>query len=431
MSAIRRTRSENDTTPLPTSYSAVRKDAWTCDTSERTETLDFPVNVGISREMSDCVVPGFARRSARGEVFNNPMSKTKTIRTCNLGPRSYTVNYTGNANPPPDCTFSWTCGSSPAALNIMGGATGHLDLPDINVSRLRSLAGTQATAAIDSPEFQGAVFLAELRETIGYLSNPLRSYQKFLTKVRRDKRKGEPRNPRYHGKRGQSRLLSTREYLSQEWLSYRYALRPIAYDTSDALDAIVKVVSGVEPVRKTARGSASATSSTNSSGPAPGSSSYEFDQETRRTVDVRAGVLYELSRSSDTFGVDLLDLPLAAWEAIPFSFIADWFANIGPFISAISPVSGVNRLASWTSVKTIDDTSRNAWWETGGSIAGFGDRIISANGMVTETYFTETYSRTPGLQVDLVLENSPLTGDIGKKRILDLIALSSETLRSQ
>jgi hypothetical protein len=41
------------------------------------------------------------------------------------------------------------------------------------------------------------------------------------------------------------------------------------------------------------------------------------------------------------------------WELTPFSFIADWFFNIGQTISSWTPNPGVKELASW--VTTVEE----------------------------------------------------------------------------
>lgn len=42
------------------------------------------------------------------------------------------------------------------------------------------------------------------------------------------------------------------------------------------------------------------------------------------------------------------------WDLTPYSFILDWFINMGDIISAHAPVPGVKALASW--VTTVDTT---------------------------------------------------------------------------
>jgi len=147
-------------------------------------------------------------------------------------------------------------------------------------------------------------------------------------------------------------------------------------------------------------------------------------------VNVRAGILYEYHRSPDTFGIGLSEVPVAGWEAIPFSFVADWFFNIGSYIEAITPISGVKRLGSWTTTRIELSTTRSTWWNDAGTHANGQSRVITADGTVTEKYVTVSKNRRPGISVGLATKVSPLSGDIGKKRILDLVALGTQVLKS-
>jgi hypothetical protein len=45
------------------------------------------------------------------------------------------------------------------------------------------------------------------------------------------------------------------------------------------------------------------------------------------------------------------------WELTPFSFIIDWFLNVGTTIAAWTPNAGVTQLASWVTVKKKFDAA--------------------------------------------------------------------------
>lgn len=391
-----------------------------CDTVSKSFTSNFPVVTGSKKSMTDVVIPNFHKRSAAGEIFINRMSSFSSKREIEFSSRAYHIPYAPSVPAP-----SRKCGydyqlinevSSPYALNVIGSQVGHLNV-DIGVQNLINLAGTSASANIDSPTFDGAVFIGELRETIGYFRNPLSAFNKVVEDAR-------------HWKRRKRKLdhKTTAEYISDNWLSYRYSIRPIVNDVRNAAEAVARTVLDNEPLRKTARGTASETGQSYSAGSV---GFVDYETTTSKTVTARAGVLYELSRSPNTFGVGTERLAIVGWELIPFSFVADWFFNVGTFIEAITPVAGVKRLGSWTTVATEETTTRSSWWERGGIAPNGQPRVINSNAATTERYASVTKNRTPGIQIGLGQKITPLAGDIGKARILDLIALGQQILRSK
>lgn len=390
---------------------------WDCTSSATSKSIDFDYYVGEEETMHDVVIPGFHRRSAKGEIFINPMHSFKKKRELSLGAFSYYV-----AKDEEDCDYSQSYSQAPHTINVLGAPVTHLQVGEPSVAALRRTASTQAKANIDDSTIDGLVFLGELRETIGYLRDPLSSFNKFLSGVRKTKnRKG------YVG--------PTAGFLSDNWLSYRYAMRPLASDIVNGMDAILDTVDGFDPDRRTARGYASSSGSLSDSGLIGGEPSVETTYDTTSThdVSVRAGILYEYSRSPDTWGMAAHQLPIAAWELIPFSFVADWFVNIGPWIEAITPVAGVRELGSWTTVRRVRETVRTSYRSFGGYTSGGGltrERHITADNQTVETYSTTSTTRSPGLDVGLTFKVSPLAGDIGKARILDLAALGKQILSS-
>lgn len=68
------------------------------------------------------------------------------------------------------------------------------------------------------------------------------------------------------------------------------------------------------------------------------------------TCQVRAGVLVRAEIASK-LAIWGLTHPLeTVWELVPFSFIADWFFNIGQTLASWTPEVGVLPLSSWSTV---------------------------------------------------------------------------------
>lgn len=253
------------------------------------------------------------------------------------------------------------------------------------------------------------------------MMNPLRSLSRELSDIRNWKRR-----------RRKLDRKTVSELISDSWLSYRYGISPLLKDVKSAAEAVARTVLNNEPVRKTARGSASEYGQITSNGHFDHAlGRWDYQKSTEVEVSVRAGVLYEMIRSPNTFGVGTERIPVGAWEAIPLSFLVDWVFNVGSFIEAITPVAGVKRLGSWTTIHTTMSTTREIWFAQGGA-SDFGlPRLIDSDGRSTETYKSVIKQRDPGIQIGLAHKITPLKGDIGKKRVLDLLALSNQILVSR
>lgn len=408
-----RSRSRGGLTAVPSSYSGTIHN-WNCSTSSASHTLSFDYEVGEWEGMQDVVTKGFAKRSSRGEIIVNPMSQHSIKRDLTMGGFAYYVQKKTEA-----CNYSQSFTQSCLALEQHGSPVGHLTMPNPR-ERLIKQASTRAAANIDSPTFDGTVFLGELRETIRFMRNPLTSLTRFLSDVKKVKtRKGYTN--------------STANFLSDNWLSYRYAVRPLVSDVENAIEAVVQTVHGHKPLYRSARGFASSTSSANDGGTYGASPGLEWTwaHNSTRTISVRAGAIYKQLRDPDTFGTNLTRIPVAGWELIPFSFVADWFVNIGPWIEAITPKIGTQLLGSWTTVNEEASSRRTIYWSFGG-YTGSGSNTRLRN--ITDPCYTEevlettSKQRTPGINVGLTFNVSPLEGDIGKTRILDLVALGKQLL---
>lgn len=388
----------------------------------RSLTFDYPL--GSLESFTDVVIPNYHARSAKGEIFNNPMSSSKIERSVEMGTFVGGWHYKVGDLPGHRHCPEWyreNVPGAPGALNAHGVQVGHLG-HDINVQNLIDDAGTQAYAAIDNPTFDGGVFIAELRETISFLRNPLRAFNDAL----RESRIRKNRN-----RFGRSKILGS--FLRDNWLSYRYGFRPIVKDIEDAAVAVAQTVLNEKPKRKTARGTSSDNQRQASSGVCPNDSRYDYQMETSTAIEVRAGVLYEFFRSPDTFGTDWVRAPVAAWEAIPYSFVIDRFFNVGSFVEAIVPKAGIRHLSAWTTVTRTQETQRSTRMvnlpDSDGRVS-----FIESDGLTTERFRSVTKTRTPGVRLGLAMKPDPFglrDNDLEVAFITDLVALGSQLLRSK
>lgn len=382
-------------------------------------------SVGTIETINDYTEPNFNARRSAGEIMNHPVSIHK-IEVGGSNTSSYTVTYTNPAIP---CT----AGTEFIKNQIGVGHARHLKcdpgLPNGSIFdslfNLSVLAGTQAKGNVKSPEVQGLVFAAELGKTIAMLGSPLANLRKLLFEI-----KASSRYSAY--KRRMKRGGSFMDFMSREWLRYRYGITPLLHD----IDDICKLANTplLSP-RLTARGKAEVdhppVNEVASEVIPHGDTSWVggSTRSTKLKATARAGVLYEHEMSlQDRYGYSLEQLTSTAWELVPYSFVVDWLVNVNDWIAAITPKVGVKVLAEWTTTIVEFHGAATAYANPGP--AGTYYSISGSLGL--SSYRRETfYNRVPLIRVGLVDKVSTLS--LGKvrdqKRILDAFTLLLQAAR--
>lgn len=299
---------------------------WTVSGSETTQAT------------SDVVTPDFAVRCSRGEIINNDFSTSKLTITP-PAPAQYTLRLERMV---PGSLRGWE-GSlrsgqsvwSPSRrkpLLTMDGA-----IQAQKKSEARDAAVQAAHANVDVSSMLAGATLAESRKTI----DSFVSIGGRLMTIVRDARRLNIK--------GLQRQLRPSE-LADRYMELRYAVRPVIYDANGLVHAMSQ---NRAYDRFTARGSGSATYKTEDTiedVEVAWGVLADVKRTLQYTVSARAGVLTHVEYSNtNVFGVD--QLAETAWELMPFSFIVDWFVNVGQSIAAASPNSGVTQLASWVTTK--------------------------------------------------------------------------------
>lgn len=179
--------------------------------------------------------------------------------------------------------------------------------------------------------WRGGNFIAELRETIEALKHPVRSFYRatysYAGKVR-TLGKVYRRNPHQYGKE-----------LANAWLAYFFGLRPLVDDMNDLARTLHRM--GTSSYSRTKLyGSGNVQTSTVTqpvvnwavSGH-PGSPTQKQDRVEVESFHVHyKGAIRTRTMNShlliQEFGVDIFDVVPAVWEAIPWSFLVDYFINV-------------------------------------------------------------------------------------------------------
>lgn len=183
---------------------------------------------------------------------------------------------------------------------------------------------------------QGGVFLGELRETIHTIRHPLDGIRSlcgsYLSKLKKAK-------PGFKRAREKTKL----DYLTSQWLELSYAIKPLLSDAKSAGEALAKVVTSHQSM-DTIRGFGKDRVDFS----APGLSqltqgalvvNYRQSLYDEFEAYYYGALLAEGSGTQfnlDAFGLNLDQFLPTIVELIPYSFLADYFANIGNIVEAVS-----------------------------------------------------------------------------------------------
>lgn len=178
---------------------------------------------------------------------------------------------------------------------------------------------------------EGQVFLGELRETLHLIKHPLQSFRRSLDlyhNALRRRRKGSRR----HRER----------VVSDTWLEFQYGWGPLISDIESGVEALrrfSRTPVRFKPVR--AQGKTTTLLDQQNFGVSVGGFGYNIEH----IASFEANVRYYGAVDLATQGLDVVTSNLGLrfdrfvptlWELLPYSFLADYFTNIGDIISSWS-----------------------------------------------------------------------------------------------
>jgi hypothetical protein len=210
--------------------------------------------------------------------------------------------------------------------------------------------------------FQGGVFMGELKETIHSIRHPAQALRSGINSYVRKSRKIVKRMTK-RGRPHGGRLIA--DALSGTWLEFQYGWKPLVSDIEDGFEALSRIREESLPrlMVRSAKGSGlyEGTVPPDAGPISTGDSQMQWTYKMRNTylVDTKyyGVVKLELDSSlkplaSRVFGFSWENFIPTVWELIPYSFLVDYFTNIGDVISAACfPTSGLE----WVSKTTFEE----------------------------------------------------------------------------
>lgn len=377
-------------------------------------------HTGYSEVMSDTVSPGYFGKIRRGQFLPiNDMTHTTYKKEVSVSSQAeYKLWATWN----PNFLVGYRRVSGELAMGFLWSKTSSSfpawvgSLPSVK-SDAQLL--TEALADARSRGWDALTFFAEWTKTVELI----KGFQR-----RTLQRAGRVADSIMLSRKSRSNLQTTNDLaraFSETWLEGRYGWRILRFD----IEAINESLSKLNNARSQyGRGYATDSDTKSRTIYSAGSTSGQILRHTPvdggtntlgsgtitqdRVYTKRAGTVLE-AMVGDILTVDPL---VTAWEVIPFSFIVDWFVNIGDVVTAFSPFAQENLLGAWVSFK--DEIRTTSTFTPSGSskidYGGYYMQIHTGGGSTsTATTVKQTYSRSPaspsvGLSFDLRLSPAKL-----------------------
>jgi len=305
--------------------------------------------------MEDTTTTKFRSRRAKGETFFNPMQKW-----------DYAVSCSGTGGTVEGDTVSCSTNGAKAFWEARGPwlstaipsmmfdgvlvPTVNYALSSSDVSRLGTEVCTDVLSKRGRSDSNLWETMAEYDQAVGMLKPSMRKLVLTLDRAARASQRG--RIARYA-------LTSA----SSLWLQYRYGIKPIIADMEHILKTLRNFSSRLE--RRSTRSSKSlyGTSIVTGSMLIPTNVQVDWTCSVEDRVTVRAMSLDEIDTTFyKEVGFGEKSLATLPWELVPYSFVVDWFLNVGDYLNALVPAG--NGWKALGSCMTVDRVTTSVYTPT-------------------------------------------------------------------
>lgn len=329
---------------------------------------------GMTSTMVDDSHPGFRNLMKSGQIVMGPMTLSRWNRVTNS-------NFTTTLSHP---YFGKRVLIGDMTGKLYGYATVPSTLLDSKISYLKGNSLVQAYASMNSSSLLVGEVARDLNATLRMLTNPFQGATQLVDQM--------VKHRRWLLKRRKSMTIAAAT--TSSWLEYRYGWKPLIMDAGNVVQ--LATAQSHRSVRRVFRSGGEVSGSTSSKYDwnnielIPLTQGCGFTMTFKQKARVSSGVIAEFSCSGPSehwvagLGLRPRDIVPTVWETIPYSFVADWFVNIGDWLQAITPAPGRTVLGSWTTlVLNCEDHLTNAYCHRWGATAPVGLVTAPLNNSIT------------------------------------------------
>lgn len=276
-----------------------------------------------------------------------------------ISPSSAVLHYVTKTQDGPQIGDHKTLGTRPPPLGFSYPNT----LTDWEEDvRIKASQGFLRRLKEQDHRFQGGVFFGEIVPTLKMLKRPFGSLRDGLIDYSRVvKRRGR-------GKSGRP----LKKILGDTWLEYAFGWQPLLADIQDASAAAISIYASLRRSRINQVASDSYSEPTQIVRDyVENLMTYQiyFTNEVSYSVKYYGGLeplpnakagLSSLGRLADMSSFDLMSFVPTAWELIPYSFLVDYFSNVGKVLDAYFTDTSVLR---WMSMVERRTSGKQIRWD--------------------------------------------------------------------
>lgn len=394
-------RVRSTTTGAFSSANVRQKKTRTCGGSISTTSTTTYSGVVTTKTIEDVEVPRFHHLLKCGRFLPlNPVTIVTTVETRTPG------DIAEHYRKPDSCTLSPWTGLDTGPSQMADNFTLDEGYPSEAVI---SACVNEAVANSRSAAWDVLTFLAEFKQLQELFRTNLGRVTEFGTRAANFARRVQSKD--------------RAKAFAEKWLEYRYGWMPAIYDVGDALNAIQNDRVGWVRGRGTQTVNVSDSASWNVVEAAYQTAT--FSETITGTHVVRGWAAADMGNSPFTdFGFDPL---VTAWEIVPYSFVADWFIQVGTWINAVSPFQPGKVLGSCASIKSeiTREISVNRSWHRDGTTnhwgAGSGgSRRVEMTRYIRFPHDTSLPGWNPRITPERIIDGIALAiaAKLGVKRLL-------------
>lgn len=312
-----------------------------------TTVTTYPIVIGYYAGYKDLTIAPFDKTKFRPGVF----------KITDITRQRYTLTY----EPDPGSTqaigggYKWTWVISgnylPCAVQEMNLYTGSpVPVTPWDTTK-ENIVLLSAASKVSAPDLDGALFLAEIGDTLRMLRKPLTLFTggyKQFQKLPRALRNAKP-----------TRVAN---YLSSKWLEYRYGIMPLINDVDTAMQLLVhrelQYYSRIRYKSDRIRASTGPTLETTTTTRPLLDLWLNWSRWSEESSAYVGRVYYKMTDNSyvhrsmaEMLGFNSNSLLPLLWELVPYSFCVDWVFSVGDWLKAHQPKPDINQFAMTVSLR--------------------------------------------------------------------------------